>query len=107
MVHRRVAEGYDVHGNPQVSYADPVPVSVYGIAPRVATEDTGGGRDYTVETSWDIYAPLGVALAAFDRITLPTGETAEIIGDPKTWQGSPFASFFDVTGTHFVAVKRK
>lgn len=106
-VQRRLKESVDAHGNPVVGFTAPEPVHVYGIAPKVAVESVESGQDYTTDTSWDIYAPLGTAVESFDRVILPTGEVTEVIGEPMVWDNKPLLNLLSVSGIHFVVVKRK
>lgn len=97
----------DAHGNPAPTYSPPVTVTVYGVAPRLAAEGTADGQDYTTEATWDIYAPLGTPITAFDRLTLPTGEITEVTAPPKVWDNAPLLDFLSVGGVHIVATELK
>lgn len=98
-------DSLDAHGNPVPAFADPIPVTVYGVAPRTAGQGTADGQDYTVEATWDIYAPLGTPIKAFDRLTLPTGQQVEVTAPPKVWDNAPLLNFLNVGGVHIVATE--
>ena len=106
-VRRKQSDATDAHGNPVVTFSEPETLFVYGVAPKIATESTELGQDYSNTTSWDIYAPLDISIAPFDEITLPTGEVTEVIGKPKRWQQTALIDTLNVEGTQFVVVEKQ
>lgn len=106
-IRRKQSDATDGHGNQVVTYGEPETLFVYGVAPKIATESTEPGQDYSNTTSWDIYAPFDINIAPFDEVTLPTGEITEVIGKPKRWQQTALIDMLNVEGTQFVVVERQ
>lgn len=96
----------DAHGNPKRIYRDPRLVPVYAIAPAGATEQAVLGRDWATTSTWDIYAPEGTLLSAYDRVILPGDIECEVLGEPRSWVQTGFPNLLQVGGVHFI-VQRK
>ncbi len=103
---RRVTGERDRHGNPVVSFADPVALPVLGIAPRTRDEPRTQNRPEAVSTVWDIYAPLGTVVSPYDRVVLPSGEVCEVVGEVGVWDHNPHTSVKLHGGVQFT-VQRK
>lgn len=57
-VRRRVEGAKDAHGNPLVTYADPIDWPVHAIAPGASDMPTDPNRDLSL-ILWTVYAPAG------------------------------------------------
>lgn len=105
-VSRQILGDRDAHGNQRRTYRPPEMVQVYGIAPASATEQASLGRDWATTSTWDIYAPPGTELSAYDRVILPDGSECEVIGTPRTWSQTGFADFLQASGVHVIVQKK-
>ena len=85
-----VVEGqYDRQGNPLEVWADPVPVPVHGVGPRLQEEDDGERRRYAVVEGLDVYAPEGTTVGEHDRVVW-NGQEYEVDGDVADWTKGPW-----------------
>lgn len=106
--------GVDAHGNPSSGWADPVPVAVHAVAPRVA-EEPGDPRRFAVVDGLTVYAPAGTRVAAEDRIVWPVtvdrdgtldtteGTEWEVDGPVADWTRGPWVN--PVAGVTFDIVQ--
>lgn len=106
-LHRHQLGTTDAHGNPTVTYSAPETLPVYGIAPTSTTEQATLGRDWATTSTWDIYAPPGTKISAYDRVTLPDGTEAQVLGESRIWKQTAFISALAVNGVHFVVQAKK
>lgn len=105
-VRRAVLGERDAHGNQRRTYADPEILFVYAVAPTGASEQDALGRDWATTSTWDIYAPPGTELGAYDRVVLPGGIECEVLGEPRAWTQTGFADLLQVGGVHFIVQKK-
>lgn len=81
--------GTDAYGDPIAGTVDTWQIQDVLIAPRVATESTGRGREGTV-IGLDMYCPAGSKIGHDDTVTIPDGEpyAGEYVVDaePARWQ---------------------
>lgn len=105
-VHRHQPGTTDAHGNPTTTYSTET-LQVYGIAPTSATEQASLGRDWATTSTWEIYAPPGTQISAYDRVTLPDGTETQVLGEPRIWEQTAFISALAVNGVHFVVQAKK
>lgn len=88
-VKRRTTAGTDAHGNPVVTFADPVDWHVYGIKPTAATETMADNRDRSVVV-WTVYAPADAQVPTeYDRVVVD-GREYEVDGHPGDWTNGPW-----------------
>lgn len=89
-VHRYQAGAVDRYGNPVPGWADPVSVGVFAVSPRESVEEDTVGRRPII-TGLTVYAPLGTAVAARDRVTVD-GALYDVEGEPAVWDANPHSS---------------
>lgn len=90
-VRRRVEGARDRHGNTTATWSDEN-IMVYGVAPRQQSENATTGRDFATLTGWEIYAPAGTVISAYDRVLLTVGRglvECEVVGEPAEWSFTP------------------
>lgn len=95
----------DRYGNATMTYADPVKMPVWVVAPRNREEPSTQDRAGAVTTVWDIYAPKGMDISFRDRVQLPTGEMCEVVGEIGIWQNNPHAILKSREGIQFTVQK--
>lgn len=78
----------DAHGNPVESWASPISVGVYSIAPASSTEPSEAGREAVV-TGLTVLAPADTVIDRLDRVEV-NGEEFTIEGDVGNWNQGPF-----------------
>ncbi|MBO9704801.1 MAG: hypothetical protein J7474_04720 [Arthrobacter sp.] len=81
--HERGAK--DDFGKKQDVYGEPVDVLVYSFDPGGSSVVYDGGYERRVVTTPTLYAPVGVALADEDRVTVPGHGTFIVDGIPARW----------------------
>lgn len=86
-VRRYVAGQKDSHGNAEDTWAAPVPVPVYSIAPTTSSEPEPG-RSEVVE-GMTVLAPVGTLIGPQDRVLID-GDEWETDGDLADWSRGPF-----------------
>ncbi len=90
-VERDTPGGLDVYGDPVTPDGySPVTEDIEGcsVAPRLAVEPDGRGRDGVV-VGLTLYCPPGVDIASTDRVVITDGPhqgTYQVDGDPSDWQ---------------------
>ena len=81
---------YDRQGNPLEVWADPVPLAVHAIGPRLQEEpDGGGGRRWVVVEGLDVFAPAGTTVGEHDRVVWQ-GDEYDVDGDLADWTKGPW-----------------
>ncbi|WP_067428525.1 hypothetical protein [Nocardioides jensenii] len=80
----------DSHGNPVITYADPISWPVFGYAPGASDRTTDPNRDLSL-ILWTVYAPAGGnAPGELDRVLLG-GTEYDIETRPDDWTHGPWA----------------
>lgn len=102
---RYVQGAKDRHGNSSKTYADPVPLPVWVVAPRNRDEPRTQDRAGAISTVWDIYAPKGTPVSFQDRVKLHTGELCEVVGEVGVWENNPHSVIPAREGIQFTVQK--
>lgn len=90
----------DAHGNPAESWADPVPVPVHAVSPRLSDEP-GEARRHVVVEGLTVYAPAGTTVGEHDLVVWPfvvddagtvllAGDEFEVDGPVADWTLGPW-----------------
>ena len=87
-VKRWTQAGKDRHGNPVEAWADPAPVRVHAVAPRVSSEPDDPNRSVVV-IGLEVYAPAGTQFGPHDRVVWGD-EEFEVDGDIADWSRGPW-----------------
>lgn len=78
----------DAHGNTLDTWADPISVGVYSIAPATSDEPYENGRE-SIVTGLTVLAPAGTEIDARDLVVIDN-EDYTVEGDIANWNQGPF-----------------
>lgn len=84
--HQRGAR--DAHGNTVESWANPIPIGVYSVAPASSTEPFEAGREAVI-TGLTILAPPNTDVSRLDVLVV-NGEEWAVEGDIANWGQGAF-----------------
>lgn len=91
---RRATEGaLDRYNNPTVTWSDPEPWVIRGMAPGASVEPTQPNRDAAL-VEWTVYAdPSAATPGVRDRVLVGTDEYA-VVATPQDWTRGPWPAPF-------------